>query len=170
MGARELRGVIDDGTREIPLVNKFGKLICNIYIRPADLSILDRYSKLSADFKDIVEPLRDISIEKDGEAAFEEDWKVLKGVEAELKRRINDLFDMDEADDIFAKRNPFSSVGGRFFCESVIEAIGNLIADAVEEEMELSRQRTAKYLEDVQEVSGDDRTAAQGAEGRRQGA
>ena len=27
-----LRGVVDDGTREIPLVNKFGKLICNVGI------------------------------------------------------------------------------------------------------------------------------------------
>ena len=159
--AKELRGIIDDGTREIPLMNKFGKLICNIYIRPADLSILDRYQQLSTDFKTIVEPLKNIEIGSDGMVSFEEDWKIVKEVEAELKQRINALFDMDEADDIFAKRNPFSSVGGKFFCESVIEVIGNLIADAVEEEMELSRQRTEKYLDDVKpEVNGDDRTAA----------
>ena len=163
--AKELRGIIDDGTREIPLVNKFGKLICNIYIRPADLSILDRYQQLSTDFKTIVEPLKNVNIENDGTAAFEKDWKIVKEVEAELKQRINALFDMDEADDIFAKRNPFSSVGGKFFCESVIETIGNLIADAVEEEMELSRQRTEKYLEDVRpEVNGDDRTVTADAD------
>lgn len=157
--AKELRGIIDDGTREIPLVNKFGKLICNIYIRPADLSILDRYKQLTTDFQTIVEPLKDINIGNDGTASFEEDWKILKAVEAEMKQRINALFDMDEADEIFAKRNPFSSVGGKFFCESVIETIGNLIADAVEEEMELSRKRTEKYLDDIQpEVDGDDRT------------
>lgn len=157
--AKELRGIIDDGTREIPLVNKFGKLICNIYIRPADLSILDRYTQLTTDFQTIVEPLKDINIGNDGTASFEEDWKILKAVEAEMKQRINALFDMDEADEIFAKRNPFSSVGGKFFCESVIETIGNLIADAVEEEMELSRKRTEKYLDDIQpEVDGDDRT------------
>lgn len=157
--AKELRGIIDDGTREIPLVNKFGKLICNIHIRPADLSILDRYTQLTTDFQTIVEPLKDINIGNDGTASFEEDWKILKAVEAEMKQRINALFDMDEADEIFAKRNPFSSVGGKFFCESVIETIGNLIADAVEEEMELSRKRTEKYLDDIQpEVDGDDRT------------
>jgi len=164
--AKELRGIIDDGTREIPLMNKFGKLICNIYIRPADLSILDRYQQLSTDFKTIVEPLKNIEIGSDGMVSFEEDWKIVKEVEAELKQRINALFDMDEADDIFAKRNPFSSVGGKFFCESVIEVIGNLIADAVEEEMELSRQRTEKYLDDVKpEVNGDDRTVTADATG-----
>lgn len=164
--AKELRGIIDDGTREIPLMNKFGKLICNIYIRPADLSILDRYQQLSTDFKTIVEPLKNIEIGSDGTISFEEDWKIVKEVEAELKQRINALFDMDEADDIFAKRNPFSSVGGKFFCESVIEVIGNLIADAVEEEMELSRQRTEKYLDDVKpEVNGDDRTVTADATG-----
>lgn len=162
MSIKEYKGVIDDGTREIPLVNKFGKLICNIYIRPADLSILDRYNQLSADFKTIVEPLKALSIKNDGTASFDADWQVLKSVENELKRRINALFDMDEADEIFAKRNPFSSVGGKFFCESIIEVIGNIIAEAVEDEMELSKARTDKYLSDIQpttppEVSGDDR-------------
>ena len=125
---KKYQGVIDDGTREIPLVNKFGKLICNIYT-----------------------------------ATFEKDWALMKSVETELKKRINAIFDMDEADDIFAKRSPFSSVGGRFFCENVIEGIGNIITEAVEDELRLSAQRTSKYLEDIQptapEVSGDAGTA-----------
>lgn len=163
MSIKQYKGIIDDGTREIPLMNKFGKLICNIYIRPADLSILDRYNQLTADFKDIVEPLKKLEIKNDGTAVFDTDWQVLKAVEAELKQRINALFDMDEADDIFAKRNPFSSVGGKFFCESVIEVIGNIIVEAVEDEMALSKSRTDKYLSDIQptatpEVNGDDRT------------
>ena len=165
MSIKAYKGIVDDGTREIPIVNKFGKLICNIYIRPADISILDRYNQLTADFSEIVEPLKSLSIKNDGTAAFDEDWAVLKSVEGELKKRINALFDMDEADEIFAKRSPFSSVGGRFFCENVIEAIGGVIADAVEDEMEMSKRRTDKYLSDIQptanpEVNGDDRTAA----------
>lgn len=165
MSIKAYKGIVDDGTREIPIVNKFGKLICNIYIRPADISILDRYNQLTADFSEIVEPLKSLSIKNDGTAAFDEDWAVLKSVEGELKKRINALFDMDEADEIFAKRSPFSSVGGRFFCENVIEAIGGVIAEAVEDEMEMSKRRTDKYLSDIQptttpEVNGDDRTAA----------
>ena len=162
MALKEYKGIIDDGTREIPLVNKFGKLICNIYIRPADISILDRYEALTKDFADIVKPLKKLDINADGTAEFEKDWAALKEVENELKRRINDLFDMEEADAIFAKRNPFSSVGGKFFCESVIEVIGGVISEAVEDELKLSQKRTEKYLHDVQplhEVTDDDRTA-----------
>lgn len=177
MSIKELRGIIDDGTREIPLVNKFGKLICNIYIRPADISILDRYKALAADFKDITAPLKDLQIKSDGSATFDEEWEIMKSVEAELKARINALFDMDEADAIFEKRNPFSSVRGKFFCEIVVEAIGGIITEAVAEEMKLSKQRTDKYLNDlteevnqtveqhisnvqpmIREVSGDDGT------------
>lgn len=162
MSIKELRGIIDDGTREIPLVNKFGKLICNIYIRPADISILDRYNALAADFKDIVEPLKDINIKNDGSATFDEEWAIMKSVEAELKARINALFDMEEADEIFKNRSPFSSVGGKFFCESVIEVIGEIITEAVKEEMALSKERTDKWLSDIQatnpEVNDDVRT------------
>lgn len=149
-GNKEYKAVIDDGTREIPLVNKFGKLICKIYIRPADISILDRYEDLTKDFASLVEPLKKMELNADGTAAFEKDWQILKGVESELKNRINALFDMEEADDIFAKRNPFSSVGGKFFCESVIEVIGGVISEAVEDELKLSQERTAKYLDDIQ--------------------
>lgn len=150
----ELRGVVDDGTREIPIVNKFGKLICNIYIRPADYSIVDRFKNLETKFKDIVEPLRNIGLKNDGTASFDKDWDVLKSVENDLKREIDVLFDMEEADDIFAKRNPFSSVGGVFFAEIVLNAIGDVINQAISEEAALSEKRVSKYLSDLEPNGG----------------
>lgn len=149
-----LRGVVDDGTREIPIVNKFGKLICNVYIRPSDLSILDRYEALMRDFEEIVKPLENVDISRDGTAFFEEGWAVLKGVETELKKRINELFDMEEADDIFAKRNAFSSVGGEFFCTHVLNALGDVIIAAVKEESAQSQKRMEKYLKDQGKPGG----------------
>ena len=155
-----LRGVVDDGTKEIPLVNKFGKLICNVYIRPADFSIIDRYNALMKDFETVVEPLKNLDIKNDGTAAFERDWETLKSVESELKSRINALFDMEEADDIFAKRNAFSSVGGQFFCERVLNALGEVIAEAIEDETNASKQRMAKYLADKPTAGGTDNAGA----------
>lgn len=152
--AKELRGIVDDGTREIPLVNQFGKLICNVYIRPADFSIIDRYNDLMKDFDKVVAPLKDLNIKSDGTAEFDHDWQTLKAVETELKARINALFDMEEADDIFAKRNAFSSVGGQFFCERVLNALGEVIVTAIEEESEASRNRMAKYLADKPAAGG----------------
>lgn len=143
---KELRAVVDDGTREIPLVNRFGKLICNIYIRPADFSIIDRYNAMLTDFEDIIKPLSEISLANDGTAQFDKDWEVLKAVEDEIKKRFNELFDMEEADEIFSKRNAFSSVGGRFFCENVLLALEGVITDAINEEAEKSKERVSKYL------------------------
>ncbi len=148
--AKMLHGVVDDGTREIPLVNKYGKTICTVYMRPADFSIVDRYNALMQNFDDVVKPLTELSIRNDGTAEFKQDWQVLKAVEANLKQKINELFDFDEADAIFAKRNPFSSIGGEFFCLKVLTALGGVITEAIEEEAELSHKRMDKYLHDIE--------------------
>lgn len=158
-----LRGVVDDGTREIPLVNKFGKLICNVYLRPADYSIMGRYQALMEDFDGIVKPLEALNIQADGTVAFEEGWAVLKRVEDDLKGRINALFDMEEADQIFAKRNAFSSVGGTFFCVHVLNALGGVIEQAMKDEMALSEKRMAKYLKDQEKRSANAGTTTAGA-------
>ena len=125
--AKMLHGVVDDGTREIPLVNKYGKTICTVYMRPADFSIVDRYNALMQNFDDVVKPLTELSIRNDGTAEFKQDWQVLKAVEANLKQKINELFDFDEADAIFAKRNPFSSIGGEFFCLKVLTCTSTVL-------------------------------------------
>ena len=149
MNKNKLSAVVDDGTREVRLENTFGKEICKVYFRPADYSILDRYNDLMDSFDDMVEPLKHISIKNDGTAEFEKDWAILKQVEASLKERINTLFDMEEADAIFATRNAFSSVGGQFFCFHVLSALGGVIERAIAEEAALSEKRMAKYLEDI---------------------
>ena len=148
----QVKGVIDDGTREIPIENRFGKLICKIYIRPGDLSIIDRYNKVIKDLPGIIKPLKDLSIKNDGTASLDKDWEALKQVEEELYKQLNYLFDMDEAADIFATRNPFSAIRGRFFCESIIEVIGNIISEAITEEAERVERRTNKYLNDLKEI------------------
>ena len=84
---------------------------------------------------------------------FEKDWKILKSVETTLVQRINNLFDIDNAAEIFAKRNPFSSVGGEFFCAKVLHALEDLVVRAINEEAQLSNERTAKYLSDLPENS-----------------
>jgi len=142
----ELFVTIDDGTREIPVKNKFGKLICNIHIRPSDFSILDRYNDFLKDFQDIVKPLEDISITNAGEAQFDEGWKTIKSVEAEIIKRFNSLFDMDEAEELFRSRNAFSSVSGRFYCELVLEALGDVIIQTINEESKKAREKVEKYL------------------------
>lgn len=155
---KPLSVTVDDGTQEITIKNKYGKVICNIYIRPTDLSILDRYEKFQSDFEKIVEPLQNISIERDGTASFEKDWEVIKSVEAEIKKRFNDLFDMDEADDIFATRNAFASVHGNFYCFNVLNALGGVIVDAINTESDrvAHSEKVNKYLTPPADTTEDD--------------
>lgn len=155
--------VVDDGTREFPIVNKFGKEICKIHFRPADFSIIDRYNAMMLEFDKLIAPLKDLSLNNDGTATFEKDWLTLKRVENVVKDKINELFDMDEADAIFAKRNPFSSVGGRFFCVNVLNALETVVTAAVEEEMKLSKQRMDKYLSDLEPKPAAEEKADAGA-------
>lgn len=143
----EIRGVIDDGTRAIPIENKFGKLICTIHIRPGDLSIVDRYKEVQKRLPEITAPLKGINISNDG--AESDKIEILKKVEKDLYDLLNYLFDMDEAEQIFATRNPFSSVGGRFFAESVIQLIGDIVSQTLEEEAKATEERTQKYLSDI---------------------
>ena len=154
---------LDDGTREITLVNTFNKVICRIHFRPSDISIMDRYNLLTKDFDQIVEPLKQIGIKADGTAdeSVENGWAILKQVEGTLIQRINALLDTDDASEIFRVRNAFSSIGGRFFVENVIDAIGKVITAYLEEEAELTRQRISPYTDDVDsEVSANAGTTA----------
>lgn len=160
------RIVVDDGTREVPITNKFGKEICKIYFRPTDYSIIDRYDKVMTRLDKILEPLSGVVIDRDGSTKNSTDWKLLKSVEKKLKEEINFLFDMDEADMIFANRNPFSSVHGEFFCTNILNALGAFMKAAFEEEAQLSNERISEYTSDLpeeSEVTGDAGTASNNA-------
>lgn len=137
---------IDDGTREYVLENPYGQEICKLHFRPADLSIAERYNVMRGSFGEIVKPLEGISLKADGTADVDSDIKVLHEVDVAFRSKINELLDTDDADSIFCKRYPFSSVGGRFFAEVVLDAIGGIIADAIETESKASAARMSKYL------------------------
>ena len=140
--------IIDDGTREIPIMNKFGQEICKIYLRPSDWSILDRYQKFMQDFDKVVDPLKNVGINSNGEPQFENDWGVIKSVESEIKNRIDELLDTKCADGIFATRSAFSIIGGRFYCEIILNAIGDIISEAIAAEMKASAKRVNRFLSD----------------------
>lgn len=141
-----IQKTIDDGVKEIQLNNTYGQTICKVHFRPADFSILDRYNAFVNALPEIVKPLEEIDIEANGEASFEDGWKVIKEAEAEIIRRFGELFDMDDAGAIFEKRNAFSSVNGSFFCENVLLALGDIISEEINKEMKKSQKKMEKYL------------------------
>lgn len=141
-----IQKTIDDGIKEIQLNNRYGQQICKIHFRPADYSILDRYNEFVEDFQTIVKPLENLDIKANGDATFEDQWAEIKKVENEIIDRFNKLFDMEDANEIFAKRHAFSSINGTFFCEIVLNALGDIISEEITKEMKKSQKKIEKYL------------------------
>ncbi len=142
------RIIIDDGTREYRVENKFGKVICTLHFRPGDISIAERYREMRDLFAEIVKPLAELDIKADGTAIDDAAMDALHNADLALRKALGRLLDSDDAADIFTERNPFSSVGGRFFCEIVLDALGEIVGEVMAEEAEASAKRTAKYIEE----------------------
>lgn len=138
---------IDDGTREYKIENKYGKTIAVVHFRPGDISLADRYQTMRDSFSEIVQPLADIDIKADGTAGDDAGIEAIRKADAAFRAKLQELLDSDDVGEVFQSRNPFSSVGGRFFCEVVLDALGGIISDVMAEEAEASRKRTAKYIE-----------------------
>ena len=141
--------VIDDGTREITLENPYHEVIATLRLRLSDISIVDRYRATVKELEKAIVPLKNISTKADGTAEFEQDWDLLKQVEADVIQRLNDLFDIKNAADIFKARNAFSAINGEFFVEKVLAALGQVIQQKVSEEAIKTQERTEKYTEDL---------------------
>lgn len=140
---------LDDGTKEITVVNPYGQVICKLHFRPGDVSIYDRYKALMDDLDSIMQPMADIGVNNDGTANSDAEWAVLKQVEDEIKKRINALLDSNDADGLFATRSPFSSVNGVFYVENVLTVLGKIIAQTIAEESKMSQDRVKKHLADL---------------------
>ena len=137
---------IDDGTREYTIENNYGETIATIHLRPADTSLLDRYNDFKNGFDEIVAPLKEIEITSAGEAAEDEGLEKLREAEKRLIEGLEKVTDSKDLKNIFKTRAPFSSIKGHFFCENVMQAIGDIINTAVAEEVEASNERMKKYL------------------------
>ena len=137
--------VLDDGTKEIVCNNSFGEEIGRFHIRGGDLSILDRYNSLLADFEKIIEPLKTVKLQDDGTSSFDDDWKVVKEVEATFIQRLNDIFGTKDIGNLFKDRNAFSTIGGEFYAEKVVDMLGKVVASEMAEETRKAEARFAKY-------------------------
>lgn len=150
---------IDDGTREYEIQNKYGETICKLHFRPGDLSLLNRWQELRGVFMETIKPLEELSINADGTADDDASIKALQEAEQRFREALGKLIDSRDVGAIFDTRNPFSSVGGRFFAENVIEMLDGIISKVLAEEAEAAKARTAKYIEEAP----DDRQPSAGA-------
>lgn len=139
--------VVDDGTVRESIRNKHGEEIGVFYFRPTDIGIIDRYNSMIENFKKIIAPLENMSIGADG--SVEEDDEKLQELMQEAKNSLfeacNFLFDGNFAEAFFGSMHPFSFVNGRFYCENVIEAVGEYISRQCNREVKKMNNRVNRY-------------------------
>ena len=140
-----MRIEIDDGLELVEICNKRGDKIGEFYFSPTDVGIVDRYNTAIQRFEEAVMPMLD----EEGAAADstnpEKFLTGLSAVKAKLYETMDYLFDSNVSEAFFSKVNPFTLVGGSFYCERVLEAIGQFITARLAVEVKHLNARTAKY-------------------------
>lgn len=148
--------VVDDGSIKVPVLNKHGEEIGVFYFRPTDIGIIDRYNKIAGDFDNITAPLENISINNDGtvDEQNESELTALKEAEKRLYDACDYLFGGNVSEAFFGKMHPFSPVGGHFYCENALDAIGKYISGKFDRETKQIQSRVNRYTHGYQARTG----------------
>lgn len=139
--------VIDDGSIEVPIVNKTGREIGKFYFRPTDVGIVARYNELADSFSEITKPIENVSVNADGTVNEfnENDMAAMHEAEQRLYAACDKLFGGNMAEAFFGKMHPFSPIGGKFYCENVLSAVGKYIEKQFSIEVKRINARVDKY-------------------------
>lgn len=138
---------VDDGSVEVPIQNKQHEVIGVFVFRPTDLGIIERYNEVVDDFEKITAPLQSVNIKADGtvDDKNEAEMTAMKEAEQRLYEACNYLFGGNFAEAFFGKMHPFSPVGGRFYCEHALNAVGQYISAQFEREVKKVNTRVERY-------------------------
>ncbi len=137
--------VVDDGTIEVPITNTLGEEVGVFHFRPTDFNIVKRFNEISEKFGEIVKPLVDANISNTGDGEDEESIRILNEVEIKLFELVDYLFDGNAAEAFFGKMHAFSPVDGKFYCENVLNAVGEFISRQFDKEIKSINSRVDKY-------------------------
>lgn len=133
---------VDDGSRRVPIHNIHGEEIGVFYFHPTDIGIIERYNRMVGGFDEITKPLEQL----DADATDEAQADALREAEKRLGEAVNALFGGDAAGAFFGSMHPFSPVGGAFYCEAVLKAVGQYISEQFDAETARFSSRAEKYL------------------------
>lgn len=150
MAEKTMKIVVDDGSVRVPIENMIGEEIGSFCFRPTDTGMYTRYHEAMDRIEDIVKPLTDININKDGEAddGDEESVKALEKAQNGLYELCDYIFNGNFSEAFFGKIAPFSPIGGRFYFEIALENLGEFISQQFKAESKKVTKRVEKYTKD----------------------
>lgn len=133
---------IDDGYELVEIKDKRGELIGQFYFNPTDVGIIDRYNAAVDRFNTVVEPMTSGAMNSDDPDVLMEQLNTAK---EKLCETLDYLFASNVSEAFFKRANPFTLINGKFYCENVLEVIGQFIASRLDAEVKHLNERTAKY-------------------------
>lgn len=148
---------VDDGLVEVPISNTLGRTVGTFYFRPTDIGIIERFNAFAANFDQIVAPLQDVTINPDGTAEAEidsEEMAAFKQAEERLYEATDKLFGGNFSEAFFGKMHPFSPVGGKFYAEIALDAVGTFLAAQFDAEIKKVNARVKKYTHGYEARTG----------------
>lgn len=148
--------VVDDGSVRVPIRNRQGDEIGNFFFRPTDIGIIDRFNEMADAFDKIVEPLESVSIKPDGTVDEENDagHAALKEAENRLYEACDRIFGGNMSEAFFGKMHPFSPIGGKFYCENALAAVGDFISRQFAREVKKVNSRVERYTHGYEARTG----------------
>lgn len=143
---------VDDGFQRVPITNKYGEEIGVFKFNPTDIGIIERYNKLADTFDRITEPLEAVQNAPESADGSMDDRQVkaLEEAKERLYAAVDELFGGNAAEAFFGKTHPFSPVDGNFYCETVLQAVGQFISAQFDTETKKMSARVEKYTNRAQ--------------------
>lgn len=137
---------VDTGLVDIDLKDKNGNILGSFEFSPTDSDIMNRYQNVVKAFNDIEAP----AVLLDGTASDEEKDNFYNSFSQTIKEQIDYLLAHKVSDRIFAVCGPLTLLdNGDFYYEHVIEGIGNLIGNIMDERIDVKlkkvRDAVSKY-------------------------
>ena len=141
--------VVDDGRRKIPIRNKLGEEVGIFVFQPTDVGIIERYNDLVTKLPEITAPLEHVNINPDGTANSDSPAEVeaLREATKRLFEACDYMLGGNASEAFFGQVNPFSPVDGNFYCENVLNKIGEFISQQHDRETKKIAKRIAKYTQ-----------------------
>lgn len=130
---------IDSGLQTYDVVDKDGRLFCQITFNPSDTGIAKRYEEVK---RRLFVLKNDFSKKAKKKSILEQ----LNELDAIVYEQVDYLLDAKVSESIFSIMGPFSPLpGGQFFFENVLAAISQIIQSESGQNVEKVREKVSKY-------------------------
>lgn len=130
---------IDSGLQTYDVVDKDGRLFCQITFNPSDTGIAERYAEVK---RQLTSLRKDFGKRAEKKTIVEQ----LNELDTIVYEKIDYLLGANVSESIFSIMGPFSPLSsGQFFFENVLSAISQIIQSESEQNVEKAREKVSKY-------------------------